>query len=363
MAETFFSSFKRLLSKVVSARSEVVIESYSTDQKAVKMSEGVARIASEIGSVLLIRATLVLALRKLLQLVGLKGMLGEIAWLILAVLITFVVPWAFRSRAGWDWPEFGIDLKDWPRLVLIGLIGFSLIFPIELIVEWLNFERYIEIAKAQGQDLAIIARLPWWQLLLLGLIGQPLLTFVGSALPEEFFYRGYLQGLLATAIGPALAFLVIAVYFSFGHYFAIPGGWFFALQTIPGSLLLGFLYLTTGSIIPGIVAHLLSNLVLGYLSFVRFTLGTWAFAGFAGLLLVVSAYGWFLTRQEITYYLMRGWQLIAQMSRESWLVAWGFLVLLVLFVLFQRAFRERLEVLVVAALAVLALFFATGKVR
>jgi membrane protease YdiL (CAAX protease family) len=327
------------------------------------MSEGVVRIASEIGSVLLIRAALVLTLRKLLQFVGLRGMIGEIAWFIPAVLITFIVPWAFRSRAGWGWPEFGIDLKDWPRLVLIGLIGFSLIFPIELIVEWLNFERYMEIAKAQGQDLATIARLPWWQLLLLGLIGQPILTFVSSALPEEFFYRGYLQGLLATVTGPALAFLVVAVYFSFGHYFAIPGGWFFALQTVPSSLLFGFLYLTTGSIIPSIVAHLLSNVVLGYLSFVRFTLGTWAFAGFAGSLLAVSACGWFLTQQEIAYYLMRGWELIAQISRDSWLVALGFLVLLVLFVLFRHAFEGRLEVLVVAALAALVLFFAAGKVK
>jgi len=255
------------------------------------MSERGLGIASEILSVLLIRAALVLALRKLLELVGLKSMIGEIAWLILAVFITFVVPWAFRSRVGWGCPEFGIALEDWPRLVLIGLIGFSLVFPIELIVEWFNFERSIEIAKAQGYDLAAIARLPWWQLLLLGLIGQPILTFLGSALPEEFLYRGYLQGLLATAISAAPAFLVVAANFSLGHYFGIPGGWFFALQTIPGSLLYGFLYLTTGSIIPGIVAHLLSNLVFGYLSFARFTLGTWAFVGLAGSLVAVSGYG------------------------------------------------------------------------
>lgn len=225
------------------------------------MSERGLGIASEILSVLLIRAALVLALRKLLELVGLKSMIGEIAWLILAVFITFVVPWAFRSRVGWGWPEFGIALEDWPRLVLIGLIGFSLVFPIELIVEWFNFERSLEIAKAQGYDLAAIARLPWWQLLLLGLTGQPILTFLGSELPEEFLYRGYLQGLLATAISAAPAFLVVAANFSLGHYLGIPG----------------------------VVAHLLSNLVFGYLSFARFTLGTWAFVGLAGS--GVSGYG------------------------------------------------------------------------
>jgi membrane protease YdiL (CAAX protease family) len=313
-------------------------------------------VALELLSVLLLRAFAVLALRKFLHVVGLKGMAFEIIWLIPAVLITFAVPWVFRSRAGWGWSEFGLDLQNWPRLVLIGLVGFSLVFPIQLVVEWLNFERYMEISKAQGSDLAAFAKFPWWQLLLLVLIGQPILTFWGSALPEEFFYRGYLQGVLATAVGPASAFFAVAVYFSFGHYFAVPGGWFFALQTIPGSLLFGFLYLTTGSIIPGIVAHLLSNLVMGYLQFAHFALGTGAFLGLAGAILAVSAVGWFLTRHEIARYFMQGVETIARIPQESWLVTVGFLALLILFVLFRHAFRERLEILVGAAVIVLVLF-------
>lgn len=221
-------------------------------------------------------------------------------------------------------------------------------------------ERYVAIAKAQGFDLTVIARLPLWQLLLLGLVGQPILTLLGSALPEEFFYRGYIQGLLAGAIGPALAFGVVAIEFSFGHYFGVPGGWFFTLQTIPSSLLFGFLYLTTGSIIPGIMAHLLVNLVLAYLTFAHFTLGIEAFVSLAGVALVASVYGWFLTWQELAHYLMRGAELLAQIPRESWLVALGFLALLVLFVLFRHAFRERLGVLTIAALTALGLLLIMG---
>lgn len=313
-------------------------------------------VALELLSVLLIRALAVLALRKALQAAGLRGVILEIAWLIPAVFFTFLIPWAFRSRAGWGWSHFGLDLTHWRELLLVGVIGFSLILPIDLIITWLNMERYIEIWKAQGADLTLIARLPLWQLLLLGLIGQPILTVLRSVLPEEFFYRGYIQGLLATAVGPALAFGVVAIEFSFGHYFAVPGGWFFALQTIPSSLLFGFLYLTTGSILPGIMAHLLANLILSYLTFAYFTLGIRAFAGLAGVALVASAYGWFFTRQEIARYLMRGVELLARIPREGWPVALGFLGLLALFVLFRHAFRERLEILAIAALTVLALF-------
>ena len=313
-------------------------------------------IALEMLSVLLIRAVAVLALHKLLQAIGLRGMLLEISWLIPAVCITFLVPWIFRSHEGWSWPEFGLDFTRWQRLMLIGLIGFSLIFPIDLAIFWLNAERYADIARAQGFDLAEFARLPLWQLLLWGLIGLPFLTFLGSALPEEFFYRGYLQGFLAGALGPAFAFLIIAFSFSFGHYFAVPGGWFFALQTIPGSLLYGFLYMVTGSIIPGIVAHVLSNLIMSYVTFAHFTLGSGAFASLAGAALAVSVYSWFIARQEIACYFMRGVKLIPQIPRASWLAALGFLALLVSFTLFREAFSERLEVLAIAALGILVLF-------
>lgn len=224
-------------------------------------------------------------------------------------------------------------------------------------MNWLNMERYAEISKAQGFDMTTFARLPLWQLLLWGLIGLPLLTLLGSALPEEFFYRGYLQGLLATIVGPALGFFIVATEFSFGHYFATPGGWFFALQTIPCSLLFGFLYMTTGSIIPGIVAHVLLNLVFSYLPFIYLSLGTGVFASVAGVVLVASVVGWFLTRQEIARYLMRGVELITQIPREGWLAALGFLALLVLFVFFRHAIRERLDVLGIAALASLILFW------
>ncbi|GBC75879.1 hypothetical protein HRbin07_00071 [bacterium HR07] len=313
-------------------------------------------IALELLSVLLVRATVVLALRRLLHIIGLKSIVLEIAWLIPAVLITFIVPWVFRSRAGWGWSEFGLDPQNWLRLVLIGLVGFSLTLPVDLLIFWFNVDRYAEVAKAQGFDLAQFARLPIWQLLIWGCIGLPILTFLGAALPEEFFYRGYIQGLLARSVGPASAFLVSMIQFSFGHYFAVPGGWFFALQTIPGSLLFGFLYLTTGSIIPGITAHLLRNLVGSYLQFAHFTLGAGAFLGLAGVILAVSSGGWFLTRHGISQHLAQGAEAIARIPQESWLAALGFLAVLIGFTLFRHIVGERWWVLAIVALGALALF-------
>lgn len=79
------------------------------------------------------------------------------------------------------------------------------------------------------------------------------------SLPEEFFFRGFLQD----SVGRNLrAVLLVSLLFSLAH---IPrafflGDWMSLLSFFP-SLIIGWLYMRTNNILPGTVFHLLANLV------------------------------------------------------------------------------------------------------
>jgi len=108
---------------------------------------------------------------------------------------------------------------------------------------------------------------PWWVFMFLWV--QLLLV----ALPEELFYRGYLQTRLQQLFGRRLvifggdvgpAVLVTSAVFALGHLIAIPAPG--RLAVFFPSLLFGWLRDRTGSIVPGIVFHALSNLLLAVLT-------------------------------------------------------------------------------------------------
>jgi len=108
---------------------------------------------------------------------------------------------------------------------------------------------------------------PWWIFMFLWV--QLLLV----AFPEELFYRGYLQTRLQQIMGRRLvifggdvgpAVIVTSAVFALGHLIAIPAA--SRLAVFFPSLLFGWLRDRTGSIIPGIVFHALSNLLLALLT-------------------------------------------------------------------------------------------------
>lgn len=93
--------------------------------------------------------------------------------------------------------------------------------------------------------------------------------FLVVALPEEFFYRGYLQTRLTHAwgegrlrvlgVGVGKAFLFTQVLFALGHLAQLH---FWRLGVFFPALLFGWLRERTGSIVPGIIVHAVSNLLL-----------------------------------------------------------------------------------------------------
>jgi membrane protease YdiL (CAAX protease family) len=88
-----------------------------------------------------------------------------------------------------------------------------------------------------------------------GIIFQLLLV----ALPEEFFFRGFLQDSIGRNFR---AVLLVSLLFSIAH---LPRAIFFddwiTLLSFFPSLVMGWLYMKTNNILPGTTFHLLSNLV------------------------------------------------------------------------------------------------------
>ena len=81
---------------------------------------------------------------------------------------------------------------------------------------------------------------------------------IGVALPEEFFFRGFLQDSLGKNLK---AIFYASLLFSAAH---LPkalflGDWIALLSFFP-SLIMGWLYMKTNNILPGTLFHLLANL-------------------------------------------------------------------------------------------------------
>ncbi len=91
--------------------------------------------------------------------------------------------------------------------------------------------------------------------------------FVAIALPEEFFFRGYIQrtlgggwsAIITTSVLFALAHVLVICLFSGGSYCTQN------ILTFFPSLLMGYLYMRTGTIWSSVFFHFAANIV--YLSF------------------------------------------------------------------------------------------------
>jgi hypothetical protein len=95
--------------------------------------------------------------------------------------------------------------------------------------------------------------------------GRVLYQFFGVALPEEFYFRGFLQDELGNNLR---AVIFVSILFSFMH---LPRLIFYSdllsMMTFFPSLIMGYLYLKTGNILASTVFHFLANTafyLLGY---------------------------------------------------------------------------------------------------
>ncbi len=89
-----------------------------------------------------------------------------------------------------------------------------------------------------------------------GILAMIVATVVIAPLVEEFVFRGFLQGRLATVLPGWAAIVLPAALFSLVHF---DGGWLYPALVLPSGLALGWLRRRTGSIGPGIAVHAAFN--------------------------------------------------------------------------------------------------------
>ncbi len=179
-------------------------------------------------------------------------------------------------------PGFGArDTGAFLCAVLVGIVLMPLLLR-RLLGGWpsgrLLGRRKVPAGKAVGAGLVVAAALTLWSQFLLWLAPEILLPVwrsmgvtrapqlwaailfvapLATALPEELFFRGYGQGILAGRCGRAWGLLLVAGAFSLAH---AGQGWSSVLLAIfPAALALGLLYEATGSILAPWVAHTATN--------------------------------------------------------------------------------------------------------
>jgi uncharacterized protein len=192
-----------------------------------------------------------------------------------AVLVFLYVPGWLAWRRGEDLARYGLTLKGWKRELAWGLGLAALIFPIFGVGFYVFVELLAHLPDPWagwiapyrgGFDPAF--RLPPDLFYLLGI------HLLVVALPEEFFYRGWLYARLAegldeerrgrrilgVVIGPA--FWLTAVLFAVGHL-TEPYPW--RLAVFFPALVFAWLRLKTGGLLAPIVFHGLSNVFIAIL--------------------------------------------------------------------------------------------------
>lgn len=171
------------------------------------------------------------------------------------------------NRRGEDYQHYGVTLRHWRQDLRLAALLFALVAPLYFAgyVAFAELPRHLPAWLAPylspyGADWSFKLRLP--DRFELWALDQLLVV----ALPEEFFYRGYLQTRLRDAypqgkvvfgarIGPA--FLLVALLFAVGHL-ADFRGW--RLAVFFPALLFGWLRERTGTILGSSLFHAACNL-------------------------------------------------------------------------------------------------------
>jgi membrane protease YdiL (CAAX protease family) len=153
-----------------------------------------------------------------------------------AALILFSTPFLVTDRMrGFKWD---------PRGLLIGVVVSIVVLPTYLVLGLLLTANTIHVDRIS----AIIIVLQ--------------LFFV--AIPEEVFFRGYLQERLGNSL---MGVLIVSLLFALGHFFTlcvasgfIGGICTQSILTFFPSLIMGYLYVRTGTLWGSIIFHFLSNI-------------------------------------------------------------------------------------------------------
>lgn len=222
-----------------------------------------------------------LALAKLVSLAEPTGLLAANLAGVAAFLFIALPDARLRAR-GEDWPDYGVPLhgltdgRTWRAFgkgALAALGVAAVVFPLFAAAFWAWSELLPHLPGGLARALAPYAGAPRLAFRLPdGLPTLVLVQLLVVALPEEMFYRGFVQTAWArsapergvTVLGARLGagFVRTQVLFALGHLVVLQP---WRLGTFFPGLLFGWLRERTGSVAAPVVLHALSNLFIATL--------------------------------------------------------------------------------------------------
>ncbi len=189
----------------------------------------------------------------------------------LAAVLFLYVPASLIWRRGHDLEHYGFlyapaaaDPRGGRGLrasLLVYLGSVAVIFPL-FVLGYFLFLRHVCVHLPRLLVTCAplpVPRLSWPPDLFMTVLGQLLVV----ALPEEFFFRGFLQGVLAERFRPLSAVVLSSLLFALGHLLVgfDPG----TLAVFFPGLFFGLLRARTGSILAGTLFHASCNLLIDVL--------------------------------------------------------------------------------------------------
>lgn len=186
---------------------------------------------------------------------------------VIAAVLFLYLPAFVLWRRGRDLEQYGLRAAPLARGLVAYALGVLLILPLFGLGYWLYVTRYcLPLAEGARRWLGASLlghcppRLPAAVRLPPELLMAALSQLLVVALPEEFFFRGFIQGRLQEALSPLRALLLTALLFALGHYLVTfdPA----ALAVFFPGLLFGLLRQGTGSVLAGTLFHATCNLFM-----------------------------------------------------------------------------------------------------
>lgn len=184
---------------------------------------------------------------------------------VVAAVLFLYVPALLLWRRGYELEQFGLRARPVGRSLLLYALFVAVVLPL------FAYGYYLYLRRGCPMIYRMISN--FWRLYLrcpppivpaLRLPPELPVTVLSQllvvALPEEFFFRGFLLGRLKETLSPSKALVASALVFALGHYLVTfqPA----ALAVFFPGLLFGLLRLATGSILAGTLFHATCNLLI-----------------------------------------------------------------------------------------------------
>ena len=210
---------------------------------------------------------LILALLSLLQAVGVSietldptilNSVGGAVIYALAILIVLGVPWLVKKRRT-TYEEVGLDrLPSWLDIVRVpvGYVAYAILTTIVAAIAAVALP-FVDYSQTQETGFAQLSTQFEYILAFLSLV-------IVAPVAEEILFRGYLLGKLRKYAPVWLAVLITSLLFALVHF-----QWNVGIDVFALSIILCVLRITSGSLWPSILLHMLKNGIAFYFLFIN----------------------------------------------------------------------------------------------